>query len=442
MTTSPQVGAKGKRELLLLSGVLLLAGGAVGGYFAWRPRDPVVAAVPTAGLDAEVAAAVEQARAGVQARPKSAAAWGHLGMVLFAQDLYADCTGPFAEAERLDPHDARWPYFRALAVIRHRPGEGVTLLERAADMPPRTFSVRLRLAEEYLKLQRLDEADALFRDLLAERPNDPRALLGRGQILAQRGRWREALAPLKAAAENPTARRSARVALAEAHLRLGDAAAAEAERKRAAEVPADAAWPDEILAEAKPLRTGLQPRIDQALALRDAGQAEEAVALIGKVLRDHPDSDEAHLTLARLLIPRGRMQEAERELRRAVGLNPNLVEGHFLLAGMHLVRREYEAAEGGYRRTLALKPAHALAHYNLGECRRKQGDRAGAIAAFRDAVRYRPDLAAAHLELGALLLEDGKVEEAASHLDQAVRLDGKNDRARALLERARAKGKS
>jgi tetratricopeptide (TPR) repeat protein len=104
---------------------------------------------------------------------------------------------------------------------------------------------------------------------------------------------------------------------------------------------------------------------------------------------------------------------------------------------VHLVRKDYEAAEAGYRCALALKPAHGLAHYNLGDCRLKQGNRAGAIEAFRDAVRYRPDLAAAHLELGALLLQDGKVEEAISHLEQAVRLDGKNDRSRTLLEQAK-----
>ncbi len=442
MISSFRLPVKRKRRLLVLPVVLLLAGGGVGGWFAWRERDSAVPVIPTAGLDAEVAAAIEQARAGVQARPRSAAAWGRLGLVLFAQDMYADCTGPLAKAERLDPRDPRWPYFRGLAVILHLPGEGIALLERTAAMTPGNFSVRLRLAEEYLKLQRLDEADSLFRDLLDERPNDPRALLGHGQILGQRGRWAEAVAPLRAAAEHPTARHSARVALAEAYLRLGDAAAAEAERKRAAEAPADAAWPDEFLAEAQALRTGLQPRIDQAFALRDRGQPEEAIALVTQVLRDHPDSEEAHLTMARLLIPRGRLEEAAQELRRAIGLNPNLVDGHFLLAGIHLLRQEYQAAETGYRRTLALKPAYGLAHYNLGECRRQQGDRAGAIAAFRDAVRYRPDLAAAHLELGALLLQDGKTEEAASHLDQAIRLDGKNDRARTLLEQARGKGKS
>jgi tetratricopeptide (TPR) repeat protein len=440
VTTTPRAPArvKGKRLLLLLAAALL-AGGAAGGYFVWRPRPPAVPAVPMEGLDAEVAAAIAEARADVEARPRSAAAWGHLGLVLFAQDMYVPCVPAFAEAERLNPEDPRWPYFRGLALILNKPEEGLALLRRAADLAPDDLTLRLRLAEESLKLDRIDEADALFRGLLARHPNNPRALLGRGQVLLRRGQWREAVAPLKAAAGHPTARRSARVALAEAYLRLGDAEAAAAEQKRAAEAAKDLVWPDTFLAEARALRTGLQPRIDLALDLAAGGQTEEALALAYQALRDHPGSEEAHLTVARLLIRADRYDEAEGELREALRLGPQLVEGHFLLAGVRMLRQDYPAAEAGFRRAVGLKPSYGLAHQRLGECLLKQGKRAEALRAFRDAVRARPELAAAQRELGALLLEDGQVGEAVPHLDSAARLDGKDERARRLLEQARAK---
>jgi tetratricopeptide (TPR) repeat protein len=441
VTTAPQAAApaKGKRLLLLLAAVLLLAGAAAGGYFAWRPRPPAVPAVPTEGLDAEVAAAINEARADVAARPKSAAAWGHLGLVLFAQEMYVPCVAPLAEAERLDPRDARWPYFRGLALVLHEPDEGIALLERAAKLAPDDLSVRLRLAEEYLKRDRTDEADALFRALLAEHPNNPRALLGHGQLLSRRGRWREAVVPLTEAAGHPTARRSARVALAEAYLRLGDGKAAEAERKRAAETPDELAWPDTFLAEARALQTGLQPRINLALDFATKGQIGEAAALAERVLRDHPGSDEAHLAMAKVLIQAGHFGGAENELRQALRLGPDLVEGHFLLAGVLTLRKDYPGAEREWRRTVALRPAYGLAHYHLGDCLLKQGKKPEALDAARAAVRCRPDLAVAQAQLGALLLEGGHVEEAVAHLDAAVRLDGQNEKARGLLEQARAK---
>jgi tetratricopeptide (TPR) repeat protein len=431
-----------RRRWLGLLALLLLAGAGLGAYFFWAPRRTALPVIPTAGLDAEVVAAIDQARAGVEARPSSAAAWGRLGMVLFAHDMYADCGGVLAEAERLDPKDARWPYFHGLALILQNPDEGIALLERAAAIPPHSLTVRLRLAEQYVKLDRLEEAEALFGELLVEYPDHPRALLGRGQILARHGRWQEALAPLQMAAEQPTAQRSARVALAEAYLRLGNTTAADVARLRADESPADVPWHDSFLAEAQTFRTGLQPRIDQALELLANGQVNESQALIAEVLQAHPDSDEAHLTLAKVWIRAGAFADAERELHQALQCNPNLVEGHFLLAGAQLQRGNYAAAERSYLRTIALRPAYGLAHYNLGDCRRQQGQRGAALDAFRAAVRYRPDLAVAHLELGALLLESDRVEEAIGYLENAVRLDARNDRARNLLKQARARKKS
>lgn len=438
-TAPPQSTTARRRRLTLLVIVLLLLGVGVGGYLLWRPKKSVVPPIPTEGLDAEVVAAIDKARAEVDAHPHSAVAWGHLGMVLFAQDLYEPAIPILAEAERLDPHNVRWPYFEGLALILVRPEEGIAALERAAAVAPQNLAVRLRLAEEYLKLDRTDEADRLFRQLLTDAPGNPRALLGRGEILSRRGHWREAVGLLEKAADDPSARRSARVALAEAYARLGQTAAAEAERKRAAETPADLAWPDPFLAEAKKLQTGLQPRLDQALQLSNDGHPDEAFDLMAQVLRDHPDSAEAHLTAGKLLIRAKQFPEAEKALRQAITLDPNLVEGHFLLAGAEMMRKDYPAAEYSYLRAIELKPTYGLAHYDLGLCLLQQGNRDRAREAFRQAVRYRPDYAPAQLELGELLLDDGQVKEALPHLEAAVRLDGRSERARRLLDRARAK---
>src|SRR5262249_14860708 len=142
MTTAPPSSAKRKHLRLVLWAVPLLVGAAVAGYFAWRPRPAVLPPIATDHLDAEVVAAIDTARAGVMAQPEAAAAWGRLGMVLFAQDMYADCTGIFAEAERLDPKDPRWPYYRGLALIMNRPEEGIVALQRAAAIPPYNLTVR------------------------------------------------------------------------------------------------------------------------------------------------------------------------------------------------------------------------------------------------------------------------------------------------------------
>ena len=52
-----------------------------------------------------IVAALAQARAAVQESPRSAAAWGRLGMVLAAHDFRAEANACLAQAERLDPLD-------------------------------------------------------------------------------------------------------------------------------------------------------------------------------------------------------------------------------------------------------------------------------------------------------------------------------------------------
>jgi tetratricopeptide (TPR) repeat protein len=436
-TPALPASAGGKRRRLALALLLLATGGAVAGYLAWRPRAAPVPPISTEGMDSEMAAAIMKARAEVEAQPRSADAWGKLGMVLYAHSLYADAVPFLTEAERLDKADPRWPYLHGLAAIMSRDDEAIAYLERAVRLAPASVTTRLRLAEEYWNLERVDEAEVLFRALLEEDPANGRALLGHGRVLSRRGQWREALGPLALAAADPVARRSARIALAEAYLRLGDPAQAEAERRRAADGGPDIPWPDSIAAEAEQYQVGLEMRLQEALRLAESGQIDAALARVEQALRDHPDSDEAHVALARVLVRANRLDEAEKELRRAVALNPRLVDGHFRLGGVLMLRKQYAGAERSYRQAVALQPTHGLALYNLGECCLKLGRPADAIEAFRDATRAHPELAAAHLRLGELLLEAGKAAEAADHLEQATTLDTGNQQARNLLEQAR-----
>jgi tetratricopeptide (TPR) repeat protein len=441
VTSAPPTSASlhFKRRRLLLCVVLAIAALGVAGAVVWWMRVPTVPAIPTEGLDADVVAAIAKARGDVAARPQSAGAWGRFGMVLFAHELYAASVPVFAAAERLDPADARWPYFRGLALIQQQPDEGVAALERAATLPSGTFSVRLELAEELLKLCRVDEADAHFRALFAEQPENPRALLGHGQVLASRGDWQGAVTVLRKIADHPTARRAARIALAEAYYRLGDDAEADRQRRLAEQAPNDLRWPDPFLLQAKEFQTGLKPSLDHGLELLAGGRVEEATAFLSRVVNDHPDSDKAHLALARVFIRAGTLDGAERELHAALQVNPALVEGHFLLAGTALAQGNYDAAERSYLRAIQLKPSYGLAYHNLGECRLKQGKQSQAAAAFREALRLRPDLTAAHLKLAELLIADGNAAEAILHLEEALRLDPRNDHVRRLLEQARAR---
>ncbi|HEX5271273.1 MAG TPA: hypothetical protein VFW33_12325 [Gemmataceae bacterium] len=101
--------------MLLLSLLLgaTLAGAAVVVYLV---RFSEIGPPPDAPDDANepgVTVAVRLARERVLKERRSGAAWGELGEVFLANQMGDQAAACFAQAERFDANDPRWPYFRA-----------------------------------------------------------------------------------------------------------------------------------------------------------------------------------------------------------------------------------------------------------------------------------------------------------------------------------------
>src|SRR5439155_11669790 len=117
-------GAKPKwhshwRLLAVLLGGAVLAAGIGLGWWVWLPTrmpDPPVADL--AGAEPVVAEAIGAARAALVGNLRSATAWGHLGMVLQAHDYVPEAQRCFAQAEKLDAADPRWPYLQARTLLK------------------------------------------------------------------------------------------------------------------------------------------------------------------------------------------------------------------------------------------------------------------------------------------------------------------------------------
>src|SRR5438309_3331217 len=100
---------RGRRWLIAasLTSTAVVAIGVSGAVWYWTsaPAPPTVQSVD---LDPAVAAAIEKARLAVQQEPRSAAAWGRLGMVLLAHEFPAEAGICLAQAERFDSRQPRW----------------------------------------------------------------------------------------------------------------------------------------------------------------------------------------------------------------------------------------------------------------------------------------------------------------------------------------------
>src|SRR5262249_28969766 len=139
----------------------------LGGYF-WLGRVvPEPPEIALAEAHPEVAAAVEKARLKVRQEPRSAAAWGALGQLLRACDFPPEAAVCFAEAERLAPTEARWPYLCGESLtLRGTLEAALPHLRRAVELSSGhetdAFAPRLRLAETLLAVGQFDEAEGLL----------------------------------------------------------------------------------------------------------------------------------------------------------------------------------------------------------------------------------------------------------------------------------------
>jgi tetratricopeptide (TPR) repeat protein len=400
-------------------------------YGRWRPADPAPGppAVELTGADPLVAKAVAAARAGVEAKPRSGPAWGHLGMVLMAHEYSTEALECLRRAEQLTPGDGRWPYLQGMLLMREHPEEAVAPFQRAAAHAWRDETPHLRLAELLLDLDRLDEAEAVFRRV----GDHPRALLGLGLIARRRGDVAGCVPLLERAAASPTARRAALAVLADAHQQLGHAETAARVQRDVARLGRDPAWPDPIMAEVTDLQTGTRARLNRVNGLLNANRVADALAVIQEILRDDPGSDLAHLALGRALMQANDFTAAEKAMADAARRFPDSFDAHFMRGGALMNLGRADDAAACFRAALKLNPTHGLTHLYLARALRKQGDGPGARAALRDALHCRPDLAPAHVELAELLLQDGDKAGALAHLRDALRLNSDDEAVKKMI---------
>src|SRR5205823_7952786 len=98
--------------------------------------------------------------------------------------------------------EMRWPYYQGVILAPERPLEAVAVLQRAAERSGDPLP-RLRLGETLYTLERLDDAEAQYRQANVSRGDEPRRLLGLGQIAWRRGDYASAVPLLERAAKSP-----------------------------------------------------------------------------------------------------------------------------------------------------------------------------------------------------------------------------------------------
>jgi tetratricopeptide (TPR) repeat protein len=458
----PVVSTRGRRWALL-GAALLLVSGAVA---VWRGRGRAPAVVPVEpplpadieelrSKDPELLEAIYQARQGVREKPTSALAWGHLGLTLMAHRFGAEARVCFAEALRLDPDNALWPFALGLLVLSDDPSQALSYLRQAeaigASSPDRAV-YRLQLADALFELRHLTEAEAIYRDEWERDPENLQAAFGLGQLAVERGDDRAAVELLTKAWESPSARKRATASLAVLARARGDNAAAVRWEQEVADMPDDMEWRSPLGEALADRQVGRRKQMRELVDLEKARRFQEAADLCLRLLPEAP-SGLAYVSAGMNLMRIRDYERAQSVLREGTRLDPNNGKLHYTLAlalfcpaerawqespGQPQARERFREAVEHARRATELRPNFGRSYVLWGLSLKYLGDPAAAVEPLRKAVSCLPTDFDAHLGLGEVLLDSGRWREAEEHLENARRLGPQDPRVAKALERLRA----
>jgi len=287
----------------------------------------------------------------------------------------------------------------------------------------------------------LEEAEAFGED---ERRGSP--LDGLRQVLLEwrvnRDERRRERARLKAAAvEMREAEARARASL------QAQTSAQRAQEEAAARQSARQKAQEEEQQRAAVAATEAQSLLEAAGNMRSQGNTRGAVKVLGKLIRQQPDSATGWFTLAWYfgrdgnfrrstrcykkglkldpnhktawnnlghdLRGMGRLKAAEQALRQAIKIDPNYITAWANLGTTLRQRRNVSEAAAAFQVVVNQRESDGPAWYWLGVCRAACGDHRGAVEAFRRASLMHPDNATLWLQLADSLRKIGLKEEEA-----------------------------
>lgn len=160
----------------------------------------------------------------------------------------------------------------------------------------------------------------------------------------------------------------------------------------------------------------------KALSISLQMQGKEALPALQKTAELSPGDAEAHTNLAIALRDIGRFDDAVASCRRALEIKPDFAEAHNNLGNALRDLGQTAGAVACHRRALESKPDYADAHNNLGNALRDLGQLDGAVASYHRALEIEPNFAGVHSNLGNVLKDLGQLDDAVASYSRALEI--------------------
>jgi tetratricopeptide (TPR) repeat protein len=166
-----------------------------------------------------------------------------------------------------------------------------------------------------------------------------------------------------------------------------------------------------------------------ANALRDQGQLDEAITAYQRAIALKQNLQQSYHNLGLVLQKKGLLEEASAAFSRADEAarmpprKPDSAIDWYNKGNLQGQQGRFAEAIAAYRRAIAIDPAFAEAYCNLGNALIEEDQLDAAIAAYQESIQLNANLPQAHNNWGSALKELGRPEEALLKCDRALQLD-------------------
>jgi predicted TPR repeat methyltransferase len=154
-------------------------------------------------------------------------------------------------------------------------------------------------------------------------------------------------------------------------------------------------------------------------ALKDQGKLDEAVAQYQRAISIKPDFAGAYLNMGNALKDQGKLDEAVAQYQRAISIKPDFALAHDNLGNALRDQGKLDEAVAQYQRAISIKPNFAEAYLSMGNAFKELGQLADAEVSYRRALDNDPgDTLGARLLLASLGLGQMPMRASEAHLEK------------------------
>jgi len=342
------------------------------------------------------------------------------------------------ELKKIAPDDPQ--AYQALGLFYASIGNkeaALTEFRSLTSSKPKDASVKLHLLEVLIDLKRIQEADAISREILHSNAGNPQALLLSGRILLAQGKYTDAVSAFQQNLNAAPKSAGGYYFLGIAQQALGSLDLAKSSFARAHEL--DPGMTEATVALANlDVKGGDQ---DEAIRLSDSalkrspdsasayvvraravlakGNVRQGEALLHDALKRDPSSRSALAALLKLYMSQSRTAEAMRRITELVQRDPNNAGLHFLLAVGYFSLKDLVKSEASIRRAIALDANTTDAYTLLANIDFANGATEQAKRDLQTGIDMQPSNSANYIALGAQYEREGKWDEAKRLFERA-----------------------